>query len=160
MTEPGTERNELDERAAKLDERARKLDEVAGTLQEGAAALHEVALEMKGGADGSHPGATALQLARMRADQLGRALHDSGGRAVLLLRHHPLTALTTAGIAAAFIKAPFALGLLAGVAGGAFLVQQPGARIRHTLADKSRVMLASAREAWEGNRPRLPDPAR
>jgi X-X-X-Leu-X-X-Gly heptad repeat protein len=168
MTE---QERKLDEGAAKLDEGAKMLDEGAGKLHEGARALHEVAMQMKGDDGSQHIsgdaaaelasswlGATTLQLTRARADRLALAVRHRGARAAVLVKRHPLTALTTLGAAAAFFEAPFAVGLLAGVAGAAFLVNQPGPQARQILAGNSRLMFSRAREAWQRRRPTLAQP--
>lgn len=173
MTEHEYESGKLDDSAAKLDEGAARLDEGAAKIHEGASALHAVAAQMTSDSDaqqnaGNNPSSTggardaaasALRITRAQADQIRMLVGRYGASAMDRVKRHPITALSTLGVAAAFIKVELAVGLLAGVAGAAFLANQSGTQTRRALADKSRLLLSRARETWQTRRRALPEVA-
>jgi X-X-X-Leu-X-X-Gly heptad repeat protein len=167
MTERKDDVNsKLDEAAAKLDQGAARLDEGAGKIREGASALHQVAAPPTGAGDADYPGKSdsneerdpreasfnALQVSRAQAMRLRQAAGNYGAYTIDMVKRHPLTTLTTLSAAAAFIEVELAVGLLAGIAGAAFLMDQPGAETRQALASRSRLALARARETWQTRR--------
>ena len=121
------------EGATKLDEGAAKLHEIAAKLNEGAAKLHEINIQLREEAPASWSLSAAAQ-----------ALLE---RARLLLQAHPLRALASVAMVAAFVEVELAVGILVGLCATALLTTRSGRTTRQRFASWSSLAFDRARVA-------------